>query len=174
MAFDSGTTFGKREISRVWSERARGGEAVFVSRVRGWGAAALLLAASGAAGWLAFTRLSGTPSGPTILVAIGAATASFALLWMALRVLAAVWRPGPVLRLDPSRIVLRTAAGQVVLPWEDVTLVFGRAVLTIGVGPSARAETDTPPEIFVPTLLLPGGAAGLRAGVRRIRPDAVA
>jgi hypothetical protein len=174
MAFDSGTTFGKRDISRVWSERARGGEAVSVSRVRGWSAAALLLLASAAAGWLAFTRLSEPPSQTTIIVAIGAAAASFALLWMALRVLAAVWRPGPVLRLDPTRIVLRGAAGQIVLPWEDVSLVFGRVYLTIGVGPTARlAEAGTPREIFVPVLLLPGGASGLRDAVRRVRPDVI-
>jgi hypothetical protein len=174
MAFDSGTTFGKREIHRVWSDRARAGETVSVSAARGWLAVGLLALASAGLGWLAFTLVGGAQSRMEILLAIAAALASFALLWVALRVAASVTRPGPVLRLDPNRLVLRSASGQIVLPWEDVSLSLGRMFLSIRVGRRAPPGDAPPQDILVPVLLLPGGAAGVRQAIDRVRPGALA
>ena len=175
MALQSGTTsFGKREIHRVWSERAKGGVSVFVSRRRGAAASMLLGLISAGLGVLAFRFAIDAPTPREIFVGIALAGLSFASLWATLRVLRAATKRGPVLRLDPSRMVVCTTSGELFFPWENVSLTLGPAFLTIRTRPTGRrAEAASPREIVVPVLLLRGGAAGLREAIRGVRPDAL-
>jgi hypothetical protein len=56
-----------------------------------------------------------------LLLTIAGAALALASLWAASRIVHVTLRQGPVLRLDPSRIVLRTRSGDLVLPWDDAT-----------------------------------------------------
>ena len=169
MASDSDTTFGKREVHRVWSER--GSIFVCISQLRGWSVvlfSALLSAALGLAG---FHLIEGTPSGG-LLVGVGLVLLSFASLWWAVRTLRAVATQRPVLRLDPGRFVVHRASGDVVLHWEDVSLAFGPLFLNISERAADRvARQQSVHELAVPHLLLPGGSSGLRKAIASVRPD---
>lgn len=180
MAFESSTSgFGKREVHRLWTQRLQG-ETVSLSPARGWAFAALLamlalllagtamLLASGVAPSLQFSL----PRPAVLVLTVAAATLALASLWAALRILRVTLRQGPVLRLDPSRVVLRTRWGDVVLPWEDVTLSSGKFFLEIR-APRTRVsgQLAAPTEIRIPTLLVSGGAAELRNAIRRVWPD---
>jgi hypothetical protein len=94
--------------------------------------------------------------------------------WAVARTLAAMFASGPVLRLDPNRIVFRTRGRHIVLAWDDATFAFGRLFLKIAVGPSRFAiDAETPGEVVVPLPLLKGGAAGLKEAIAKVRPDAL-
>src|SRR5687768_763759 len=134
MALESSTSgFGKREVHRLWTQRLQG-ETVSLSPARGWAVAALLAIlallsavttvalASGSSASLRFIL----PGAAVLLLAVAAAALALASLWAASRVLRATLRQGPVLRLDPSRIMLRTRSDDIVLPWDDVGLSFGK------------------------------------------------
>jgi len=181
MAFESSTSgFGKREVHRLWTQRLQG-ETVSLSPARGWVLGALLallaflfagvamLLASGAAPSLPFVL----PGAAVLLLAVAAAALALASLWGALRTLRVTLRQGPALRLDPSRIVLRTRSGDVVLPWDDVTLSFGKFFLKIRAPRprSAAGQPAAPMEVLIPTLLVSGGATELREAIRRVRPE---
>ena len=172
--------FGKRAIHRVWSDGLREAEFVCLSPIRAWTAITLLLvvsllcrrAAYGFAArdlWPAQPAYSPAPAAATLL----AVAAGCASLWAAYRVLSSVLRPGPVLRLDPSRLVLRTRDGHLVLTWEEVTVSLGRLFLTLRARRAAgsKAGLVDPDEILVPVFLIEGGPAALRAAIGRVRPD---
>ena len=171
MASHSGTTFGKREMHRVWSQR--GSVFVCVSQVRGWTVVVLLGLLSAGLGLAAFRSMETAPPGGLYL-AVALAILSFASLWWALRTARAVAMHRLVMRLDPRRFVVHGASGDVVLRWEDVSLAFGPAFLTISGRPGDRAaERQSFQEVSVPLLLLPGGSAGLKKAIASVRPDAL-
>jgi hypothetical protein len=100
------------------------------------------------------------PGAAILLLAVAAGALALGSLWAALRILRATVRHGPVLRLDPSCIVLRTRSGDVVLPWDDVTLSFGKYFLKIH-APRSRAVSAQPAalmKVVIPTSLVSGGA----------------
>jgi len=179
LAVNSTTSgFGKRAIHRVWSDELRGGEFVWLSQGRGWVAVALFTGLATAclrAAILGFADPAPVPAfaGAPVLIAALFGGIGAALLWAALHVLRSLLKPGPVLRLDPSRIVFRAASGHIVLAWEDLTLSFGRLFLRIRVRSSRGQSADRtiPDEILVPFLLLSGGASGVRNAVGRVRPE---
>jgi hypothetical protein len=163
-----GTTFGKREIHRVWSEQR--GVFVCASRVRGWTVALLFALVSAGLGLAAFRLIEAAPSGG-VFVAVGLALLSFASLWWALRTLRAVATRRPLMRLEPGRLAVHAASGDIVFHWEDVSLAFGRFYLTIRESENRGTEQQAPRKISVPVLLLPGGSAGLRRTIASVRPD---
>jgi hypothetical protein len=183
MALDANTSgFGKREIHRVWTERGEEGEQFSISGWRAWAAVALLALAAIVLGRTAALLATGGPISalgdlPAVLrifLALAASVLGLVSLAAASRVVRLAVRRGPVLRLEPSRIVLRAPPGHVVLNWEDVRLKFSLLFLRVGIVRSHRqAGAEMPREILVPVLLLPGGAAGLRDAIRRVRPGAL-
>jgi hypothetical protein len=168
MASPPGTTFGKREVHRVWSER--GSIFICISPLRGLSVALVFLLLSAALGLVGFRSINAAPSGG-LLVAIGLALLSFASLWWAVRTLRAVATQRPVLRLDPHRLVVHRASGDVVLHWEDISLAFGPIVLSIKARTADRAaRQQTVEELSVAHLLLPGGSSGLKKAIASVRP----
>lgn len=181
MAVDSTTAgFGKRAIYRVWSDELRGGEFVWLSQARGWSAIALFaglaiacLRAAILAGAGGIPALVPSFAGAPVIIAVLLGGVGAACLWGAIHVLRSLLRPGPLFRLDPTRIVLRAPSGYIVLAWEDLTLSFGRIFMTITVRRTRfhSADRAVPDEILVPMLLLSGGTSGVRNAIRRVRPE---
>ena len=180
MAAGTGTSqFGKRAIHAIWTDRD-GGEAIHVSAVRGWSIVFVLAGLALILAGVAIGVTRNAPSAePTSLhsvaaIAMALAPAMFALLliWLTGPILRMLLQPGPVLRLDPQRLVMRTRFGDVVAAWEEVALAFGPVFLRIRFKGSGAEEM--PEEVLVPLLLLPGGATGLRDAIRRVRPDILA
>jgi hypothetical protein len=171
MASHPGTTFGKREVHRVWSER--GSVFVCMSQLRGLSVGLFFLLLSAALGLAGFRSINAAPSGG-LLIAVGLALLSFASLWWAARTLRAVATRRPVLRLDPRRFVVHRASGDVVLHWEDVSLAFGPLFLSIRERTGDRgARQQRIEELSVSHLLLPGGSSGLKKAIASVRPDAL-
>ena len=169
MASHPGSTFGKREVHRVWKER--GSIFVCISQLRGL-SVVLCLALLGAGLALAgFRSIDAAPSGG-LLLAVVLALLSFASLWWAICMLRAVAAQRPVLRLDAGRLVVHYASGDVVLHWDDVSLSFGPLFLSIRehtADPTVRQQRVQ--ELSVPHLLLPGGSSGLKEAIASVRPD---
>ena len=73
------------------------------------------------------------PHNSVAAISMALAPAMFALLliWLTGPILRMLLQPGPVLRLDPQRLVMRTRFGDVVAAWEEVALAFGPVFLRI-------------------------------------------
>jgi hypothetical protein len=181
MAISSNASrFGRREIHQVWIERAQSSVFIWLSPLRSLAAAVVLAAFAlccslTAAALIIGSRWLPVPELPRpAIFALAVLCSGLALiaLWIVSRVLAALFNRGPIMRLDPSRIVFRTKTGHLVLAWEDTTLSFGRLLLRIAIHPSKlAADAETPDEVVVPLPLVAGGARGLKEAVRGLRPD---
>jgi hypothetical protein len=175
----STSQFGKRAIHEVWSDRD-GGEAIYVSALRGWSIVFVLAVLAVVLAGVAIGVTRNAPSAEltplrsvaAIIMAVAPALFALVLIWLTGPILRALLQPGPVMRLDPRRLVMRSRFGDVVATWEEVALAFGPVFLRIRF--KGAGMEDMPEEVLVPLVLLPGGATGLREAIRRVRPDVLA
>ena len=184
MAFESSTSgFGKREVHCLWTQRLQG-ETVSLSQARGWAPAALtamlallfagaaMLLASGVAPSLQFLL----PRPAALLLTVAAAALALASSGRHRAFSASRCGKGRSSVSTPSRVVLRTRSGDVVLPWEDVTFFFGKFVTRIrlqAVRRTLQRRPSGPANFSCFRRFLSGGTKGMRDAVRRVRPDMV-
>lgn len=161
--------FGRRDKATVWGDPDRGALELRVSSLRA-GVTALLTGAVGLAILALILRLAGDlddalalgwfAAVPIVLGILVLAASAAGMFWLAAIALRSLMRGGAVLRLDRSRIVVRTGEGTLVLPWATTEARIGPFFLEI----DARTLSvgDDPATILVPMFFLEGGVARVR------------